>query len=172
MELTSSVDRPRDRLADLYARYQTQSRRLAYLLTGDRELAEDLAQEAFVRVAGRLEWLRKPEAFEWYLRRAVINVCRGHWRKMRSERRYLARERSRPAEEVTGHTDLGTRDELWRALLLLPPRQRAALVLRFFEDMSEQDAADAMGCPVGTVKSLVSRGLKTLRENVEVTDEF
>lgn len=172
VELTSSADRPVDRLADLYARYQGRTRRLAYLLTGDKDLAEDLAQEAFVRVAGRLAWLRSPESFQGYLRTTVINLCRGHWRKVRSERNYLARERADVVGGGSADRDVGERDELWQALQVLPHRQRVALVLRFYEDMSERDTADVMGCPVGTVKSLVSRGLKTMRERSGVTDEL
>jgi RNA polymerase sigma-70 factor (sigma-E family) len=172
IELTSGADRPTDRLADLYARFQGDSRRVAYLLTGDRELAEDLAQEAFVRASSRLAWLRKPESFEFYLRRTLINLSRGHWRKVRSERQYLESERSKGSDVVTEGTDVEERDVLWRALQTLPYRQRVALILRFYEDMSEQDTAHVMGCPVGTVKSLVSRGLKTLRETLGVIDEY
>ena len=172
IDLTSTADRPTDRLADLYALHEGRARRVAYLLTGDKELAEDLAQEAFVRVASRLTLLRKPESFEIYLRQTVINLCRGHWRRKRSERRYLATESHEAADQASAESDLGERDELWRALQLLPHRQRVALVLRFYEDMSEQQTADVMSCPVGTVKSLVSRGLKTLREKTGEIGEY
>ena len=165
LETTSAASRHTDRLAELYERFQPRARRIAYLLTGDRELAEDLAQEAFVKVAGRLTWIRNPDAFEAYLRRTVVNLCRGHWRRTRTERSYLRSEGPRaiePSADVSGEVD--ARDQLWRALQGLPHRQRAALVLRFYEDLSEQAVADALGCPAGTVKSLVSRGLKALRE--------
>ena len=91
---------------------------------------------------------------------------------MRSERRYLATESHEAADQTSTESDLGERDELWRALQLLPHRQRVALVLRFYEDMSEQQTANVMSCPVGTVKSLVSRGLKTLREKTGEIGEY
>jgi RNA polymerase sigma-70 factor (sigma-E family) len=162
MDAVTAADKSRDRLADLYLSHEGSARKLAFLLTGNRELAEDLAQEAFVRVVSRLAWLRREEAFEAYLRRTVINLCRGHWRKKRSERRYL--ERQPGTRETTDEIDLGDQDQVWRALQALSHRQRVALVLRFYEDLTEQQTAEVMSCPVGTVKSLVSRGLKTLRE--------
>lgn len=153
------------RLADLYARHAPSAGRLAYLLTGDAHLAEDLTQEAFVRSFGRFRDLRRPESFEWYLRRTIVNLARSHFRRRRTERAYLA---SQPRGERTSPPppEPGDRDELWTSLRSLPPRQRAAVVLRFYEDLSEAQVADAMGCPVGTVKSLVSRGLERLRTEV------
>ena len=163
MEAVTAAEKSKDRLADLYLSHEGRARRLAFLLTGNRELAEDIAQEAFVRVASRLSWLRRDDAFEPYLRRTVINLCRGHWRKKKTERRYLETQQG-TQEPSTAETDLGDRDEVWRALQTLSHRQRVALVLRFYEDLTEQQTAEVMSCPVGTVKSLVSRGLKTLRE--------
>jgi RNA polymerase sigma-70 factor (sigma-E family) len=148
--------------------YQLNARdgvRLAYLMTGDRELAEDISQEAFVRVAGRWQDLRKPEAFRAYLRRAIVNLSRSHFRHQRVARNYLQRQ---PGTEVsTGLPDLERRDVLRRALQGLPYRQRAALVLRYYEDLSEQQTAEALGCSVGAVKSLVTRGTGALRQRVE-----
>lgn len=152
-----------DRIATLYAQHVPKAGRLAYLLTGDKDLAEDIAHEAFVRVLGRLTALRHPTAFASYLRRAVINLTRKHWSRTSSERQYLLREGPRAIARTTEVPDVATKDEVWQALLSLPHDQRAAIVLRYFEDLSERDAAAALGCARGTLKSRVSRGLHALR---------
>jgi RNA polymerase sigma-70 factor (sigma-E family) len=152
------------RLGELYARYGPGAARLAYLLTGDRPTAEDLAQEAFVRVFGRFRDLRDPGSFEWYLRRTVVNLANSHFRRLRSEREYVQRRRVPPSPQSM--PDVASRLELWRALQQLPRRQRAAIVLRFYEDLSEAATAEVLRCPAGTVKSLVSRGLARLRSEV------
>jgi RNA polymerase sigma-70 factor (sigma-E family) len=156
------------RLGELYLRYAGDATRLAYLLTGDRALAEDLVQDAFVRLAGRFAHLRDEGAFEPYLRRTVVNLSRSYYRRRKVERAYL--ERHPPARanaEAPLPADVGDRDALWHALARLPQRQRAALVLRFYEDLSERQIADVLRCPVGTVKSLLSRGLSTLRTQMD-----
>src|SRR5438045_7060440 len=81
------------RLGELYLRHADSAVRLAYLLTGDHALAEDLVQDAFVRLAGRLVHLRDPGAFEAYLRRTVVNLSHSHFRRRKVERVYLERER-------------------------------------------------------------------------------
>jgi RNA polymerase sigma-70 factor (sigma-E family) len=147
------------RLGDLYEAHAGDAVRLAYLLTGDRALAEDLVHEAFVRLFGRFRDLRNPDAFAAYLRTAVVNLSRSHFRRRRVERTYLEGQGRRP--EPAG--DPGERQEMWEALQRLRPRQRAAIVLRYYEDLSEAQTADVLGCAVGTVKSLVSRGIDRLR---------
>src|SRR5438034_10580553 len=82
------------RLAELYVRYADDAVRLAYLITGDRALAEDLVQDAFVRLAGRLLHLRGIGGFEAYLRRTVVNLANSHFRRRKVERRYQEREAS------------------------------------------------------------------------------
>jgi hypothetical protein len=79
------------RLAELYAEHAPRAGRLAYLLVGDRDVAEGIVQEAFVRVAGRLWTLRNPDAFDAYLRQTVLNLARGHMRRLRLQRAYLDR---------------------------------------------------------------------------------
>ena len=152
-------------LADLYERHVPAAGRLAYLLTGDRALAEDLVQEAFVRVVGRFRHLRVPDAFEAYLRRTIVNLHTSQLRRWRLERAYLEREGR--AEASTTNPDVDAREELWRAVLALPPRQRAAVVLRFYEDLSERETADALGCSPSAAKSLVARAMQTLRARIE-----
>jgi RNA polymerase sigma-70 factor (sigma-E family) len=154
------------RLGKLYRQHAAGAVRLAFLLTGDRALAEDLVHDAFVRLAGRFHDLRNPDAFEWYLRRTVVNLARSHFRHARVERRYAEEEGAAAARVAEPPADPAEHDALWQALLALPERQRAAIVLRYYEDLSETQTADAMQCPVGTVKSLVSRGMDRLRELV------
>jgi RNA polymerase sigma-70 factor (sigma-E family) len=151
------------RLADLYRRHADRAIRLAYLLTGDRAQAEDLVQDAFVKLAGRLAHLRDPDAFDAYLRRTLVNLANSHFRRKRVERAYLERVKYAPAREFEEPPDPDLREDMWRRLQALPDRQRAALVLRFYEDLPEGRIADLLGCRPGTVKSLVSRGLEALR---------
>jgi RNA polymerase sigma-70 factor (sigma-E family) len=170
--MQAAVDRTdarvQGRLAELYRLHASSAARLAYLMTGDEARAEDLVHDAFVKVAGRFGDLRDPDAFGPYLKRTVVNLANSFFRRRRLERAYLEREGRHAAREATvRHEDAETREGLWHALLTLPPRQRAAIVLRFYEDLSEAQTADVLGVPVGTVKSMVSRGLNTLRGLVE-----
>jgi len=149
---------------ELYARHIGAGVRLAFLLTNDRVHAEDLAQEAFVRCVGRFRHLRRPDAFSSYFRRTIVNLHTSGLRRRRLERAWLAREGAASARRVASQPDVGAREDLWRALGRLPSRQRAALVLRYYEDLSERDTAEVLGCSVAAVKSLVSRGGEALRE--------
>ncbi len=149
----------------LYREHVPGARRLAYLLTGNRELAEDLVHDAFIRVAGRLRRIREPEAFGAYLRRSVVNAVRSHYRHEAVAERYVERFGPMAARERELYRDPDgeLRDVLWGALQTLSERQREAIVCRFYLDMSERDTATVLGCPPGTVKSSVSRGLEGLR---------
>jgi RNA polymerase sigma-70 factor (sigma-E family) len=155
------------RLENLYEAHAPDALRLAYLMTGDRALAEDLTQDAFVKMLGRFQDLRNRDAFWWYLRKTIVNLSRSHFRHRRVERAYLDRQRS--PEGVAG-ADFGERDRVRAALMTLRPEQRAAVVLRYFEDLTETDTADILGRPVGTVKSMVSRGMDRLREELNDDD--
>ncbi|MEW6059886.1 MAG: SigE family RNA polymerase sigma factor [Actinomycetota bacterium] len=168
MERTTTTEgsAPQGRLEELYVRNAPAARRLAYFLTGDRDLAEDLVQEAFVRVAGRFGHLRKPDAFDVYLRRTVINLFTSHLRRLRLERIQAERERGGAEQCEASAVDLAERDRMWRALQRLPERQRAAVVLRYYEDLSEHDAAEVLRCSTGALKQLVVRGMATLREQL------
>jgi RNA polymerase sigma-70 factor (sigma-E family) len=155
----------RGSLAELYVAYAPDGIRLAYLLTGDRALAEDLVQDAFVRLVGRLRHLREPSAFWTYLRRTIVNLATSHFRHRRVERAYLDRVAAAPAADTNSNDELD--ESMHRVLLGLPQRQRAAIVLRFYEDLSDVQTAAVLECSPGTVRSLVSRGMQTLREGLE-----
>ncbi|MEA2477366.1 MAG: hypothetical protein QOF16_1429 [Actinomycetota bacterium] len=164
------VDKPG--IGELYLQHADSAVRFAYLLTGDLAVAEDLVQDAFVRLTGRLVHLRDPEAFDAYLRRTVVNLSNSHFRHKRVERAYLERARTGAGEHVIDAQDrsLEDRDELWAKLETLSARQRAAIVLRFYEDLSEAEVAQVLKCAPGTVKSLVSRGLEKLRSEMRGED--
>lgn len=148
-------------LEGLYRAHAPEALRLAYLLTGERPLAEDLVQDAFVKVLGRFHDLRNRDAFWWYLRRTIVNLARSQFRRRRVERAWF--ERQRPDEGVPAGDDLAERDRLQRALMTLRPEQRAAIVLRYYEDQPEDAIAVVLRCRPGTVRSLISRGVATLR---------
>jgi RNA polymerase sigma-70 factor (sigma-E family) len=154
-----------DGLAELYRRHAPGGLRLAFLLTGSRVAAEDLLHDAFVRVAGRFRHLRFPEAFDAYLRSTIVNLHISQLRKQRSERRYVEREGGR-LRDVEPSPDVSLHDELWEALMALPARQRAAVVLRYYEDLSERQAADVMSCSLEALRSAVARGMRSLRSAI------
>jgi RNA polymerase sigma factor (sigma-70 family) len=141
-ELSEPLDRTGG-LEELYVRNAPAALRLAYFLTGDRDQAEDLVQEAFVRVAGRFLHFRVPDNLPGYLRRTIVNLFTSQLRRRRLERKWLHRQASEDTSRWP--TDPATRDELWSALELLPERQRVAIVLRYYEDLSEREAADVLG---------------------------
>lgn len=144
-------------LDDLYRDQYLAMVRLAHLITGSNEVAEDVVQEAFVRIQRSWHRAETPAA---YLRTAVVNRCRTWQRRQVLERRHSGAV----APNVSLPADV---DETLAALARLAPRQRAALVLRFYADLSEADIASALGCRPGTVKSLIHRGLAELKETIE-----
>jgi RNA polymerase sigma-70 factor (sigma-E family) len=152
-------------LEDLYVRNAPGALRLAYFLSGDRERAEDLVQEAFVRVAGRFRHLRMPDAFDAYLRRTIVNLFTSQMRRANLERAFLARHAA-ATSAMSDPGDPATHDELWRALQTLPVRQRAAIVLRYYEDLSEHQSAEILRCSDGALNQLVVRGMAALREQI------
>jgi RNA polymerase sigma-70 factor (sigma-E family) len=163
--MTQESSLERSPLGDLYVRHAPEGIRLAFLLTGDRALAEDLVQEAFARLVGRLRHLRDPGAFTAYLRRTIVNLATSHFRRRRVERAYLERRARDPEPGMNPNEDLD--QTMHEALLRLPKRQRAAIVLRFYEDLSDVQTAEVLRCSRGTVRSLVSRGMTTLRSELE-----
>jgi RNA polymerase sigma-70 factor (sigma-E family) len=146
-------------LQDVFERHHPAILRLCTLLTRDPTVAEDLAQEAFVRVAPKAGTL-SAEEIRPYLRRVVVNLWKNRIRRIA----YEARARGRLVERPSEGTSLEGRDEMWAAITRLPPRQRACLVLRFYEDLSVRDTAMLLRCSEGTVKSQTSKALGKLRK--------
>lgn len=135
--------------------------RSAYLLCGDRHLADDVVQDTLVKVYQHWRRVRQADSQEAYVRRILLNEVRGRWRR---------RERSVPVAEFADEPavadpsdDVIRRDGLRQALLTLPLRQRATVVLRYLEGLSERETAAVLGCSTGTVKSQSSRALAGLK---------
>lgn len=151
---------PRDEhetVEQAYRRLRPAMVRLAHLLTGSMELAEDTVHDAFIACGRHWSTLDNPDA---YVRRAVANEAMSALRRARRER-----EKTTRLERITAVTvGLPELDETWDVLRQLPDRQRMALVLRFYEDLSEAEIARLLGCRPGTVKSLVHRGLAKVRK--------
>ena len=158
----------RSGMEELYTVNAQRAGRLAYFLVGDRELAQDLVQEAFLKVFARWGNLREPQSFAAYLNRTIVNLARKRHRRRGVERRYL--DQQPRLEAVAPSRNYETADELWRQLQLLPQRQRTAIVLRYYEDLSEHQAAEAMGCSEKAIASLVQRALGTLRKNAPAAE--
>lgn len=142
--------------------------RFAYSLVGDRGLAEDLVQEALVKAYRRWDGRVGAERPEPYVRRIVVNTFVS-WRRRRSSTEVPGPvpERSR----VDGVDALVQRDLMWRLLAGLPHRQRAVLVLRYFEGLPDSEIAALLGCAEGTVRSLAARAFATLRAHPELAPE-
>jgi RNA polymerase sigma-70 factor (sigma-E family) len=134
----------------------------AFLLTGDRGAAEDLLQIALLKLYRQWPRLRDTENPEAYMRRVMANQRISWWRRRRVPEDAVDPPPDRPSSDATAGID--QRIELWQALHRLPPRTRAILVLRYWEDLSEVETARVLGCSVGSVKSQASRGLRRLRE--------
>ncbi|MGY1807266.1 SigE family RNA polymerase sigma factor [Blastococcus sp. SYSU D00669] len=135
--------------------------RTAVLLTHDRGHAEDLLQAALVKTYRH--WRRVSERGDpyAYVRRVLVTTAAG-WRRRRVVQEIVDLPPGDRADDRPS-SDLADRDELTRALAMLPPRMRAVLVLRFWEDLSEAGTAAALGCSVNTVKTQTARGLARLR---------
>jgi RNA polymerase sigma-70 factor (sigma-E family) len=127
--------------------------RLAFLLVDRNDVAEELVQDAFVRVHAKWKRIDNPAA---YLRTAVVNACRNEHRRRRAARRVGASEE--------GELYQGEGVEMFDALRVLAPERRAVLVLRYYEDLSTDEIASALGVAPGTVKSMTHRALAELRE--------
>lgn len=131
-------------------------------MVGDHGLAEDLLQEALTKTYIAWPRLRDVNSAEAYTRKVIATTAVSWWRRK-------SWKQEKPRDDVpecgVGETSdlLAQRDWLWKELQSLAPRQRAAIVLRYYEDLTEAQTADALGCSIGTVKSQVSDGLKRLR---------
>jgi RNA polymerase sigma-70 factor (sigma-E family) len=137
--------------------------RTAVLLSGSREAGEDLLQTALERLLKR--WATIEGDPEGYLRRTLYHLAADRWRQQAALRRQLRLLRPGVSTVVADPTaDVDMRDSLVRLLMQLPPRQRAVIVARYWEQLSEAESAQVLGCSVGTVKSATARGLSRLRE--------
>jgi RNA polymerase sigma-70 factor (sigma-E family) len=150
----------------LYRAHALSLTRLAFVMLGDRAAAEDVVQEAFLGLYRRWDELRDPARAPGYLRRSVLNGCRT---LLRSRTRRDGRPVAEPAWESAEATALVGEEhrQLLLAIRELPPRQREAVVLRFYLDLSEEQTARSMGIRRGTVKSATSRALAALGQRLQ-----
>ncbi|MEU9730412.1 SigE family RNA polymerase sigma factor [Streptomyces sp. NPDC048002] len=141
--------------------------RTAYLLTGDPHLAEDLTQTALTKAYRSWRRVARSDNPEAYVRRMLVSCNSDRFRKRRVPEALTAAPPERAGrDEAYGWAD--ERSALLPALAQLPPRQRAVVVLRYWEDLSEAEVADTLGCSPGTVKSQASKGLAKLRTSPEL----
>jgi RNA polymerase sigma-70 factor (sigma-E family) len=147
---------------DFYVALRPRLVRTAYAVSGDLGLAEDAVQTAFAKAYRSWPRISRLESPEAYVRRMAVNEVL-NTRRTAHARREVVREALPDAPDGVPDDGALAHDEMWRAVLSLPPRQRAVLVLRYYEDLSEQQIADVLGCRPGTVKSQASAALATLR---------
>jgi RNA polymerase sigma-70 factor (sigma-E family) len=150
--------------ADYFARRSGAMRGTAYLLCGDFHRAEDLVQTTFVKLYRIWNRVAAHDSLDGYTRQILVRTFLDETRRGFFRRERPTAEHAERLEPVAGSVE--DRLVLLRALTKVAPRQRAALVLRFWEDMSIEDTAKVLGCTTGTVKSQTARGLETLRGHV------
>jgi RNA polymerase sigma-70 factor (sigma-E family) len=159
----------RDRvISGLFDRHYAPMCRLAYVILGDAALAEEIVMEALVRTFSGWGRIRDVGRADIYLRRAVVNLCRSKIRRRAIEARVNAasyRRTERAAAEWDPERHETTRI-VWEAVKGLPERQRACVVLRYYEDLPEAHIADVLGCSIGTVKSQLSKARTKLEKSL------
>jgi RNA polymerase sigma factor (sigma-70 family) len=152
--------------ADLFADHHRSIYRLAFVLCGDGDMAEEITAEVFARVLPK--WRRGGITDPvFYLRRAVINEVRSRHRRRANQQRALARHAVRQDASQEGPAAFGLSGPLVAALQQLSVRHRTVVVLRFHDDLSEADVARLLGSPIGTIKAQTSRALAALRTLLE-----
>lgn len=143
--------------------------RSAYLLTGNQADAEDLVQSALAKTYQAWDRIEDRNALDGYVRRAIVNTHISWWRRRRVDEYPTDEIPDQPVADSSGNSEL--HDTLRRAINRLPQRMRTAVVLRYFEDMSEAEVADVLGVSQGTVKSTVSRAVAKLRTDSDLQAE-
>lgn len=165
MASSPASDATQQDFVDFVAARQQALLRFAYLLTSDHHTAEDLVQTALAKTYLSWSKLRDRGALDSYVRRIIINENISLWRR-------AWKRNERPSdilpEPGTGHPDEAPThsDALWRVVQTLPTKQRAAVVLRYYEDRTEAETANILGCSVGTVKSQTSRAIAAMRSTL------
>ena len=158
------TDRDADFTAYLQARQGTLLR-TAYLLSGDRHQAEDLVQTTFAKLYLAWDRVRDRESVDAYARRILVNEHNSLWRRAFKRREVVSAELPETHAVPDRHDD-GESAALWAFVQTLPRKQRAVIVLRYYEDLSEAETAEVLGISVGTVKSQASRALAAMRSRV------
>ena len=139
--------------------------RTAYLLTGDRHAAEDLVQTALAKLYLSWEKVQRRDLVDGYVRRIMVNENNSLWRRP-WKRNEVSTGEVPERRAVAPEQDHGESSALWDFVQTLPKRQRAVIVLRYYEDLTEAETAEVLGISVGTVKSQASRALASMRQRV------
>jgi RNA polymerase sigma-70 factor (sigma-E family) len=150
---------------DFYVALRPRLVRTAYAVCGDLGVAEDAVQSAFAKAYRSWRRISRLESPEAYVRKMAVNEVLNTRRRAHARREVVGT--SLPEMPDREPDDIDAHDEMWRAVSALPPRQRAVLVLRYYEDLSEVQIADVLGCRPGTVKSQASAALATLRRRLD-----
>lgn len=159
----------RDReVAALFYEHYDPMRRLAYVMIGDGDAAEEIVMEAFAKALSRWKSFRNVEWPPAYLRQMVVNACRSRMRRKAIENRVnsFVHHRDEQRERTFDVEDHGLGLDVWAAVRSLPDRQRACVVLRYLEGMTEPEVAETLDVPLGTVKSQLSRARARLAETL------
>jgi RNA polymerase sigma-70 factor (sigma-E family) len=144
--------------------------RTAYLLTGTALAAEELVQDTLVRLYPKWEKVQAAEVPIAYVRRSLANAFVNDRRRPQS-REIVVDVLPERIDGRDPNGQLDDRDEVWALLRSLSDRQRAAVVMRYFHDLSDEAIAEALSCRVGTVRSLISRGLTAMREQTDISSQ-
>ena len=155
------------RLSDFVAEQGVTLTRFAYLLCGDRALAEDLVQDTYLSLYRRFGETLPLAAPVAYARRVIVNanISRG---RARAAHELVTAD---PPDSAADVVDRADQDAMWRVLAGLPARQRAVLVLRYYADLSEREIAETLNCRPGTVRSLATRAFAALRTHPAFAEE-
>jgi RNA polymerase sigma-70 factor (sigma-E family) len=164
---------PRVTLTDFATVHSVSLNRFAYLLCGDRALAEDLVQEAFLALYRRFGESLSVAAPLLYARQVIVNANVSHWRRRASSEQVLADlpedtlgafHRAVLGQQDHPGAEHDERDAMWQALSALPDRQRAVLILRYYLDLTDREIGDLLGCRESSVRSLAARAFAALRK--------
>lgn len=152
--------------SDYMAARQPSLLRTAYLLTGDRHAAEDLVQTALAKLYLSWDKVQRRDLVDGYVRRIMVNENNSLWRRAWKRKEVTTDEVPECSAVPASDRDQGEKSAMWDFVQTLPTKQRAVIVLRYYEDLSEAETADVLGISVGTVKSQASRALASMRKRV------
>ncbi len=162
---SSARDRKDAEFTEYLQARQARLLRTAYLLTGDRHQAEDILQTSLAKLYLSWDKVRDRDSVDGYVRRIMVNENNSLWRRAWKRREHTSEHLPEPTPHLDTYDD-GRDAALWEVVQSLPPKARAVVVLRYYEQLSEAETADLLGISVGTVKSQCSRAIAALRERV------
>jgi RNA polymerase sigma-70 factor (sigma-E family) len=162
---SSARDRRDAEFTEYLQARQARLLRTAYLLTGDRHQAEDILQTSLAKLYLSWDKVRDRDSVDGYVRRIMVNENNSLWRRAWKRREHATDALPEPTPHLDSYDD-GRDAALWDVVQSLPPKARAVVVLRYYEQLSEAETADLLGISVGTVKSQCSRAIAAMRDRV------